>query len=163
MGTCFSSTSTLASTPTAKVVALDGSLKEYTVPVNVSSALGLSRKSCFLCSSDSLYFASRIPALASHSMLELNQIYFELPVSKLEYPLSGTDMAALAVKASRALALASRKKRRRTGVVPAVAQVICEMGCVEDPTVKSIIAKRPRSLTSRVNSVKLETIEEIVE
>ena len=167
MGSCFSfapTSSPLA--PTAKVIALDGSLKEYSVPVTVSSVLGPNGRFCFLCSSDSLYFDTPIPALASDFVLELNQIYFVLPTAKLDYKLSGSDMAVLAIKASSALDHASKKmnksgKDRRIRVTP-FAQVIFQMDCVGDTCTmvkSSIVGKRPLVR----NRQKLDTIEEIEE
>ena len=113
MGSCFSSASPYSvRTPTAKVVAVDGSLREYSVPVTVSSVLGAGQ-SCFLCDSDSLFFDTNISALDSEAVLELGHIYFVLPVAKLDHPLSGSDMAALAVKASSALTRVSKKRGKR--------------------------------------------------
>ncbi|RRT76735.1 hypothetical protein B296_00008290 [Ensete ventricosum] len=128
MGSCFSSASA-AETPspvTAKVITLDGSLSEYFTEVTVYEVLGRHHPSRFICSSDELYCNTYIPALGSQESLQLGQLYFMLPVSKLEYPLSGSDMAALAVKASLALrSLASRHRghgRRTVQVMPIAAE-----------------------------------------
>ena len=83
-----------------------------------------------------------MPALASDFAHQLNRLYFVLPVAKLDNVLSSSEMAALAINAGSALAHASKKKKkkkkkknddgRRIRVTP-IAQVICEMDCVEAP------------------------------
>lgn len=116
MGSCFSSNTgdfSIRRKPTAKVIALDGALREYPAPITVSQVLGTDLPSCFLCSSDGLFFDAFIPALDHGDSLRPGQIYFVLPVAKLEYPLSGSDMAALAIKASTALSSAPDKRRGR--------------------------------------------------
>ncbi|KAG1326818.1 hypothetical protein COCNU_01G007520 [Cocos nucifera] len=129
MGSCFSSGASYSSQPTAKVVTFDGSLKEYSAPVPASDILGEDRRSFFICSADRLYFDSCVPAMGANEPLQLGQIYFVLPNAKLEYPLTGLDMAALAAKASSALSVASRKhgKGRRIRVAP-VGEVCEEVG-----------------------------------
>lgn len=125
MGGCVSSPSSSSSSSsstslkhsTAKVVTLKGEIAEYKVPVIVSQVLvhqlqaqGQGQEeapSWFLCNSDSLLFDDYIPALDLEDELEADQIYFVLPTSKLQYKLSASDMAALAVKASLALQNAS--------------------------------------------------------
>ena len=112
MGSCFSSITTTnwVQPPTASVVCLDGSLREYLTAVKVYEVLGSLHPSCFLCSSDELYIDADIPALGSNQSLKLGQLYFMLPVAKLEHRLMGSEMAALAVKASLALAAAEEKR-----------------------------------------------------
>ncbi|OAY50445.1 uncharacterized protein LOC110615896 [Manihot esculenta] len=130
MGTCFScsvlSTESheLLSSPTAKVVSLNGCLQEYNVPVFVSQVLeaeasssssssSSSPPSFFLCNSDLLTYDDYIPALDSNAQLYADQLYFVLPISKLENRLTASDMAALAVKASVAIQNASKKDGQR--------------------------------------------------
>ncbi|XP_020250817.1 uncharacterized protein LOC109828198 [Asparagus officinalis] len=174
MGSSFSSaTTTSPSSPTAKVIATDGSLKEYRAPIAVSSVLGSCHQFFFVCSSDSLYFDDYIPSLALDSVLELNQIYFVLPVSKLEYRLSGSDMANLATTASSALARASSSKKkdggrgRRTRVAP-VANVVCQVDCAGDASafVKNCVGKMEGEMRGarafcNFRRGRLNTIEEI--
>ncbi|PQM41582.1 uncharacterized protein Pyn_27209 [Prunus yedoensis var. nudiflora] len=118
MGGCLSSVSShneelLLNSPTAKVISINGSLREYPVPVIVSQVLeagqtaSSSSSSSFICNSDRLYYDNYIPVLDSEDELEADQIYFILPRSKLEQRLSATDMAALAVRASLAFQNAS--------------------------------------------------------
>ncbi|KAJ0231639.1 hypothetical protein HA466_0297590 [Hirschfeldia incana] len=123
MGLCVSvGRSDCDSSPTAKIVTVNGDLREYNVPVSASQVLesesssssSSSRSSSlFLCNSDSLYYDDFIPAIESEEILTADQIYFVLPISKRQYRLTASDMAALAVKASVAIEKASGKKNRR--------------------------------------------------
>ncbi|CAM0952063.1 unnamed protein product [Alopecurus aequalis] len=115
MGSCVSRTPASASTAgssgrrvaTAKVVDMDGLMAQYAAPVTAREALGDDRgTSVFLCSSDELRFDAPPRALADEEALQPGWLYFVLPVSMLRLALSGHEMAALAVKASAALALA---------------------------------------------------------
>ncbi|RID75220.1 hypothetical protein BRARA_B02275 [Brassica rapa] len=124
MGLCVSvGRSDCDSSPTAKIVTVNGDLREYNVPVlasqvleaeSSSSSSSSSRTSSyFLCNSDSLYYDDFIPAIESEEFLQADQIYFVLPISKRQYRLTASDMAALAVKASVAIEKAAGKKNRR--------------------------------------------------
>ncbi|XP_072968173.1 uncharacterized protein [Typha angustifolia] len=113
MGSSFSSRTKSNSKPTAKVIAVDGSLKEYSAPTAAADVLGDDIRSHFLCNSDALYFDAEIPALGHRERVQVGQLYFVLPNAKLDHPLTGVDMAALAVKASSALASRRRGGRRR--------------------------------------------------
>ncbi|KAK3133705.1 hypothetical protein QOZ80_6AG0539930 [Eleusine coracana subsp. coracana] len=114
MGSCTSRSSSAtapAEPTTAKVIELDGSMAQFAAPVTAREALaattgGRGPSSRFLCCSDELYFDAPARALAEHDALRPGQIYFALPLSMLRRPLSGHDMAALAVKASAALGAA---------------------------------------------------------
>nr|CAB3449184.1 unnamed protein product [Digitaria exilis] len=102
----------------ARVIAGDGSLKELPASSSprVSDVLPAIHNAdaaappLFVCNSDALYFNEHPPALDPGDLLRPGQIYFVLPASMLEKPLSTADMAALAVRASTALA-ASRQRR----------------------------------------------------
>ncbi|XP_027149599.1 uncharacterized serine-rich protein C215.13 [Coffea eugenioides] len=117
------------STPPAYVVSVNGDLRHYSTPITASQVLDSETSSSsssssstssitsptssssatlfFLCNSDSLYFDQFIPALRPKDQLDPSQIYFLLPLSKLRYKLSASDMAALAVKATLALQTAT--------------------------------------------------------
>ncbi|KAM3240842.1 hypothetical protein ACQJBY_054096 [Aegilops geniculata] len=97
-----------------RVIAADGSLKELPASprVAVSDVLAGDAASFFVCNSDALYFNEPPPALASDELLRPGQIYFLLPAAVLRRPLSSADMAALAVRASAAIAGAKRPERR---------------------------------------------------
>ncbi|XP_042509241.1 uncharacterized protein LOC122084888 [Macadamia integrifolia] len=117
MGSCFSSdtTDTSFAPSTAIVISVNGNLREYPIPITVSQVLEIetSSPSCFLCNSDSLAYDDYIPALNSSEELQPGQIYFVLHTSRLKYCLTAHDMAALAVKASSAIAQNSRKNGQR--------------------------------------------------
>ncbi|CAF2180295.1 unnamed protein product [Brassica napus] len=122
MGLCVSvGRSDCDSSPAAKIVTVNGDLREYNVPVLASQVLeaesmassSSSRPSSyFLCNSDSLYYDDFIPAIEPEEILQADQIYFVLPVSKRQYRLTASDMAALAVKASVAMEKAAKNKNR---------------------------------------------------
>ncbi|XP_043709072.1 uncharacterized protein LOC122658223 [Telopea speciosissima] len=115
MGSCFSSDTTDGSfsPSTADVISVNGNLREYPTPITVSQVLEIETSPCFLCNSDGLSYDDYIPALDSSEELQPGQIYFVLHTSRLKYRLTAPDMAALAVKATTALAQSSRKKGRR--------------------------------------------------
>ncbi|KAF5174953.1 Hth-type transcriptional regulator [Thalictrum thalictroides] len=116
MGSCFSSFSEPSSALlTAKVITLNGTLQEYLVTITASQVLeSESSKGCFVCNSDKLYYDEFIQALDPSEELQVGQIYFILPYNRLQYRLSAQDMAALAVKASSAIAKSSKKGSRRS-------------------------------------------------
>ncbi|XP_077231916.1 uncharacterized protein LOC143865293 [Tasmannia lanceolata] len=113
MGSCYSTQTNDSVTPsTPKVISLNGALQEFYLPVIVSQVLQLETTSCFLCNSDNLYYDEYIPVLDHGEQLYPGQIYFVLPIARLKYQLTASDMAALAVKASLALAQVGKKSRR---------------------------------------------------
>lgn len=125
---------------TAKVVGLDGSLAQFAAPVTAREALGdAARASSFLCSSDELRFDAPARALAADEVLQPGWLYFVLPVSSmLRRPPSGHEMAALAVRASSALAVASgiasptRGKNGANGKRRKVAARVAPLADVDD-------------------------------
>ncbi|XP_078161037.1 uncharacterized protein LOC144556533 [Carex rostrata] len=107
-----------SSQSTVRVITPDGSLREFITSVSASDPLVHTgeRETHFLCNSDNLYFDSEITAVGPTELLQPGQLYFMLPISMLGNVLSGIDMAALAVKASSALAQSNSNSnlRRRT-------------------------------------------------
>ncbi|XP_040377261.1 uncharacterized protein LOC121053629 [Oryza brachyantha] len=101
--------------PPARVVGADGSLKELPAVSSPAAVLGGAGDAFFVCNSDALYFNERPTALPPGEALRPGQIYFVLPAAMLAQPLSTADMAALAVRASAALA-AAKAPRRRAGL-----------------------------------------------
>ncbi|KQJ90795.1 uncharacterized protein LOC100828541 [Brachypodium distachyon] len=92
----------------AKVIDIDGFLVQIAAPVTASEALGTAASArFFLCSSDELRFDAPARALAADEPLQPGWLYFALPLPMLRRPLSGQEMAALAVKATSALATAT--------------------------------------------------------
>ncbi|CAN6196458.1 unnamed protein product [Urochloa humidicola] len=121
MGSCVSfsrlpsaePSSPRAPAATARVVNMDGSMAQFAGPATARDALlalgdsgghGLVSPPRFLCSADELGFDAPPRALAAGEALRPGQLYFVLPASVLRRPLSGDDVAALAVKAATALA-----------------------------------------------------------
>ncbi|KAL6656260.1 hypothetical protein ACP70R_007086 [Stipagrostis hirtigluma subsp. patula] len=113
MGSCVSRTS--ASTPvelahaaTAMVMDMDGSVLRFAAQVMAHEALGAAFReaSRFLCCSDEMEFDAPATALDADDELRAGQLYFALPLSMLRRPLSGQEMAELAVKACAALGAA---------------------------------------------------------
>ncbi|KAL6874053.1 hypothetical protein ACP4OV_014135 [Aristida adscensionis] len=106
----------------ALVIAADGSLREFAQQASSSGATvsdvlgGNAAGRFFLCSSDALYFDVDVPALGGGELLRPGQIYFVLPAAMLGRPLSTADMAALAARASQALAARARPRRRGLGL-----------------------------------------------
>ncbi|KAM0823252.1 hypothetical protein ACQ4PT_070988 [Festuca glaucescens] len=99
----------------ARVIGADGSLTEFPASslVSVSDVLGDNAgRRFFVCSSDALYFDEDVPALGGGELLRPGQIYFVLPAAMLGRPLSSTDMAAMAVRASEAIATARARPAR---------------------------------------------------
>jgi hypothetical protein len=119
------SVSPAASPPApARVIATDGSLKDLPTSsssslATVSDVLGLdggsetAASSYFVCNADALYFNEHPPALAPGDVLRPGQMYFVLPADQLDRPLSAADMAALAVRASAALASSGKPQRQQ--------------------------------------------------
>ena len=89
--------------PTAKVINLDGKLEEFLFPIKAGLILS-QNPNCFLCNSETMFINSVAPPVADNEELQLGQIYFLIPLSKSQTPLSLQDLCVLAVKASAAVA-----------------------------------------------------------
>ncbi|KAL3813557.1 hypothetical protein ACJIZ3_014825 [Penstemon smallii] len=100
MGICSSCDST--NVATAKLILDDGTLQEFPYPVKVSYVLQ-KNPSRFICNSDEMDFDDVVSPVSDDEELQLGQLYFALPLSRLKHRLQAEDMAALAVKASSAL------------------------------------------------------------
>ncbi|KAD0962271.1 hypothetical protein R6Q59_008250 [Mikania micrantha] len=107
MGICSSCDSTAVAT--AKLILHDGSLQEFSYPVKVSYVLQ-KHPSTFICNSDEMEFDDVVSAIRDEDSLQPGQLYFALPLNRLRRPLLPEDMAALAVKASSALAKSAGEK-----------------------------------------------------
>ncbi|KAL2504886.1 hypothetical protein Adt_20507 [Abeliophyllum distichum] len=101
MGICSSCEST--SVATAKLILYDGRLQEFPYPVKVSYVLQ-KNPTYFICNSDEMDFNDVVSAVSDDDELQPGQLYFALPLSRLKHRLQAEEMAALAVKASTALA-----------------------------------------------------------
>lgn len=107
MGICSSCEST--NVATAKLILHDGRLQEFSYPVKVSYVLQRN-PSYFICNSDEMDFDDVVSAISDEDVLQPGQLYFALPLSRLESRLQAEEMAALAVKASSALAKSGGEK-----------------------------------------------------
>uniref|UniRef100_A0ACD5Y812 Uncharacterized protein n=1 Tax=Avena sativa TaxID=4498 RepID=A0ACD5Y812_AVESA len=131
MGLCVSRSPPLPAVATAKVVHVDGSVAQYATPVTAREALGDAANnsaSTFLCSSDELRFDTPARALAPEEALRPGWLYFVLPVSMLRRPLSGQEMAALAVKASSTLAAVASNRKGRQKAARVAPLVVADAG-----------------------------------
>nr|XP_043617912.1 uncharacterized protein LOC122589657 [Erigeron canadensis] len=106
MGICSSCEST--NVATAKLISHDGKLQEFSYPIKVSYVLQ-KNPSSFICNADEMEFDVVVSSLNDNDELQLGQLYFALPLTRLRHPLTPEEMAALAVKASSALAGCRRK------------------------------------------------------
>ncbi|KAL2499759.1 hypothetical protein Adt_25309 [Abeliophyllum distichum] len=109
MGICSSCES--SSVVTAKLIFDDGRLQEFSYPVKVSYVLQ-KNPTCFICNSDEMDFDDVVSAVSDDEVLQLGQLYFALPLSRLKRRLKAEEMAALAVKASLALTKSGGDKCR---------------------------------------------------
>ncbi|GMJ07952.1 hypothetical protein like AT5G66580 [Hibiscus trionum] len=120
MGACVSSTSSskldktvgvrggssavkLSSTA-AKVVHMDGLVQELNLrqPVQAKNIIS-QNPGHFLCCSESMCIGTCVPHVPGDSELQPGQIYFLLPLSQSDQPLSLPDLCSLAIKASSCL------------------------------------------------------------
>ncbi|KAL5713726.1 hypothetical protein ACHQM5_015778 [Ranunculus cassubicifolius] len=125
MGSCISQYTEPLTQLTAKVITLNGTLREYSVEISVTQVLESEsmKELCFVCNSDKLYYDEFIQPLDSKEELQMGEIYFVLPSSRLQSRLTAPDMAALAVKASTAMAKNSKgssKKHNKLRVSPVI-------------------------------------------
>ncbi|XP_051230427.1 uncharacterized protein [Lolium perenne] len=118
MGACNSCEATAVAAVTggeataARVVLADGELQRFPGGTRASHALkaaaaaaaGGAAGACFLCSADGLELGGAVAALAPDEELQPGQLYFVLPAAMRRRPLQAEEMAALAIRASAALA-----------------------------------------------------------
>ncbi|KAH9314755.1 hypothetical protein KI387_023382, partial [Taxus chinensis] len=103
MGNCVStSSSNTQFMQTAKIIFFDGGLKEFSKPIKAEEII-VQNPGYFLCHWDSLHIGKFMAAVNSKEDLELGELYFVLPLSKLQYVLSASDMAAMVFKANSAI------------------------------------------------------------
>ncbi|KAJ4836058.1 hypothetical protein Tsubulata_008959 [Turnera subulata] len=110
--TCQSSESTRCVAATGKLIHEDGQLEEFSNPVRVSHILG-THPTCFICNADDMGFDDHVFAIDDDEQLRPGELYFALPLTWLNNPLTPQQMADLAVKAS----LALKKFRARRGMI----------------------------------------------
>ncbi|XP_057837507.2 uncharacterized protein LOC131047725 [Cryptomeria japonica] len=76
----------------------DGDLMEFVEPLRVAEIMG-ARHGFFICRYDSMEVDQYLSPLPQQYQLKPGNLYFELPVNKLESRLPASDMAALAIQA----------------------------------------------------------------
>uniref|UniRef100_A0A7N1A198 Uncharacterized protein n=1 Tax=Kalanchoe fedtschenkoi TaxID=63787 RepID=A0A7N1A198_KALFE len=109
MGAC-SSCDSRSGLSTAKLILQDGQLQEFSGPVKVSQLLQ-KNPSSFICNSDDMDFDDVVSAVGADEFLQPGQLYFVLPLNRLKRPLTGAEMAELAVRANVALSGSGCEKR----------------------------------------------------
>ena len=88
--------------PTSKIIYPDGRLQEFRQPIKARLILS-QNPNCFLCNSELMYVNSRLPHVPEDEELQLDQIYFLMPLSKSQATLSLQELCSLAIKASTVL------------------------------------------------------------
>ncbi|XP_030442071.2 uncharacterized protein LOC115664258 [Syzygium oleosum] len=101
--------------PKLELIHMDGRLEEFTQTVKASHLLS-QNPDCFLCSSESMFIDSIVPQIHEEEDLHLGQLYFLLPLSMSQAPLSLRELCLLAIKASAVLESGSSLRRRKDGV-----------------------------------------------
>ncbi|KAE8703794.1 putative STS14 protein precursor [Hibiscus syriacus] len=116
MGACVSSTSTSRTAKTvgggssavkrsstsAKVVHMDGRVQEFRQSLQAKNIVS-QNPGHFLCNSESMTIGTSVPHVPGDEVLQPGQIYFLLPLSQSDKPLSLPDLCSLAIKASSGL------------------------------------------------------------
>ncbi|KAL3538931.1 hypothetical protein ACH5RR_002297 [Cinchona calisaya] len=86
----------------AQIIHWNGRLQEFWHPIKAGEILS-QNPNCFLCSSETMNVNSFPHQMAKDEELQLAQLYFLMPISKLREPLTLQDLCKLAVKASKEL------------------------------------------------------------
>ncbi|XP_037431437.1 uncharacterized protein LOC119297972 [Triticum dicoccoides] len=91
----------------ARVVLADGQLQRFPGGTRASQAMKAAAApagACFLCSADGLELGGAVAAVLGDEELQPGQLYFVLPAAMRRRALQAEEMAALAIRASAALA-----------------------------------------------------------
>ncbi|CAL0312754.1 unnamed protein product [Lupinus luteus] len=162
MGNCCFSSFDSNQIATAKLILHDGVLQEFSYAVKVSFLLQ-KYPTCFICNSNDMDFDDVVRAIDEDEVLKTGELYFAIPLSKLKLKLQADEMAALAVKASLALAKSGGHKRRfrRKRVVlfsgeesgKICRRVALEDGCDVDMSRRRRSSGRGRNLTAELSSI----------
>lgn len=86
----------------AQIIHWNGRLQELWHPIKAGEILS-QNPNCFLCSSETMNVNSVPLQMAKDEQLQIGQLYFIIPISKLQAKFSLQDLCKLAVKASKAL------------------------------------------------------------
>ncbi|KAJ8431571.1 hypothetical protein Cgig2_025613 [Carnegiea gigantea] len=82
-----------------RVIQRDGKMKEFNPPICAAQILS-QNPDCILCSSDSMFVDSYLDHVPEPEELSPGHLYFLMPKSKAQMPLSLEDLCELAIKAS---------------------------------------------------------------
>ncbi|XP_058758076.1 uncharacterized protein LOC131631293 [Vicia villosa] len=106
MGSCASNLNANKSgnnsTIVVNIVHSNGKLQQLKEPIKAWHVLS-QNPNHFLCSSETMYVGSYLLPVPPNQELQLDHIYFLLPLSKSNVPLSLQDLCSLAIKANTAL------------------------------------------------------------
>jgi hypothetical protein len=101
---------TVGEATAARVVLADGELQRFpggtraSQAVKAAAAAASGSGACFLCSADGLELGGAVAAVPGDEDLQPGQLYFVLPAAMRRRALQAEEMAALAIRASAALA-----------------------------------------------------------
>ena len=84
------------------VMDLHGHIKELKPPVTARTVIS-DHPDCFLCDSESVYLGTCLPPVPEEEELRRGQIYFVVPLSLANQPLSLSSLCDLAIKAASVL------------------------------------------------------------
>ncbi|KAI3509558.1 hypothetical protein L1887_24928 [Cichorium endivia] len=102
---------------TVKVVhSLDGNLQEFRHPITAGHVLAEHPNTFFLCNSEEMLIDSHVPHVPDDEELQLGQIYFLMPISMANHPLSLQELCVLATTASSALEKAAEMRKKEKTV-----------------------------------------------
>lgn len=134
---------------TAKIIHMHGRLQEFREPIKASHILS-QNPNFYLCSSESMFIGSKVPHLAKEEQLQLGQIYFLLPLSMSQSPLTLQDLCWLAIKANSALPKLTPQPPFK---YRAAATTMPPSGCFEVPTGLQVPARRGWRWNQRDNQL----------
>ncbi|KAL5557201.1 hypothetical protein UlMin_039437 [Ulmus minor] len=92
-------TTTTSGAGTTRVILADGRLQEFKQPIKARHVIS-QNPNCILCSCESMSVGTTAEQVPEEEELQPNQIYFVLPKSQANKPLSLPDLCGLAIKAS---------------------------------------------------------------
>ncbi|KAJ4963669.1 hypothetical protein NE237_023608 [Protea cynaroides] len=92
----------------AMVIDADGKLQKFKEQTKVRDVIS-QNPNCFLCNAESIYVDSCFPPLPDTEELQFGQIYFLLPLTKQNIPVTLPDLCTLAIRTASVL----RKRDRQ--------------------------------------------------
>ncbi|TYI95379.1 hypothetical protein E1A91_D02G275800v1 [Gossypium mustelinum] len=141
MGICSSSQYTIKADnrltwpppSTTKIIYPDGNLQQLSQPIKASVVLS-QNPSCFLCNSELMYVNSCLPQVPGDEQLQLDQIYFLMPLSMSQAPLPLEELCSLAIKAGAALSRLNEAYSHKE---------VCISGLLQLQLIKNIVKQHP--------------------